>query len=96
MKAEKDNPIIIYERKDGEPNIEVRIEDETVWLSQDKIAELFNKGRSTITEHILNVFSEGELDEKLVCRYFRHTTKHGAIIGKTQEKEVKCYNLVVK
>ncbi len=59
------------------------------------MAEMFNKGRSTITEHIQNVFDEGELDEKVVCRYFRHTTQHGAIEGKTQEKEVKFYNLDV-
>jgi hypothetical protein len=56
---------------------------------------LFGKGRSTIAEHIQNVFKEGELDEKVVCRYFRHTTQHGAIEGKTQEKEVKYYNLDV-
>ena len=59
------------------------------------MAELFDKGRSTITEHVLNVFKEGELDEKVVCREFRRTTKHGAIKGKTQEISVKQYNLDV-
>ncbi len=57
------------------------------------MAQLFDKGRSTITEHIANIFIEGELDEKVVCRNFRLTTQHGAIEGKTQAKEVKHYNL---
>ena len=94
-KIEPNNEIIIYEGDNGEPNIEVRIENETVWLSQDQIAELFDKGRSTITEHILNIFKEGELDEKVVCRDFRRTTAHGAIKGKTQDVSVKYYNLDV-
>ena len=59
------------------------------------MATLFGKGRSTITEHILNVFKEGEVNEEVVCRNFRLTTPHGAIEGKTQEKEVKHYNLDV-
>lgn len=61
----------------------------------EQIAEFFNKGRSTINEHILNIFKEGELDEKVVCRKFRQTTQHGAMAGKTQSKEVKFYNLDV-
>ncbi|NCU42059.1 MAG: cell filamentation protein Fic [Candidatus Moranbacteria bacterium] len=89
------NSILIYESEDGKPKIEVRIKDETVWLSQEQIAELFDKGRSTVAEHILNVFKEGELDEKVVCREFRRTTKHGSIKGKTQEISVKHYNLDV-
>jgi hypothetical protein len=87
--------IIIYKGADGAPGIEVRVEGETVWLNQDQIAELFGKGRSTIAEHILNIFKEGELDEKVVCREFRRTTEHGAIKGKTQEVSVKHYNLDV-
>jgi hypothetical protein len=71
------------------------LEDETVWLTQEQIALLFGKGRSTITEHIRNVFVEGELQEELVCRNFRHTTQHSAIAGKTQEVNVNHYNLDV-
>jgi len=56
---------------------------------------LFGKARSTIAHHIQNIFNEGELDEKVVCRDFRHTTSHGAIKGKTQENDVKYYNLDV-
>jgi len=59
------------------------------------MAQLFGKGRTTITEHIGNVFKEGELIEEVVCRSFRHTTQHGAVKGKTQIKEVKYYNLDV-
>ena len=57
------------------------------------MAELFEKGRSTITEHLKKIFLDGELDENMVCRDFRHTTQHGAIEGKTQINEVKYYNL---
>jgi hypothetical protein len=87
--------LLIYQNQDGSIKIDVRLEEETVWLSQDQMATLFGKGRSTITEHIGNVFKEGELDEKVVSRKFRHTTPHGAIAGKTQEKEVTLYNLDV-
>jgi hypothetical protein len=87
--------VIIYENQDGNIKIDVRLEEETVWLTQEQIAVLFGKGRSTITEHISNVFKEGELKEEVVCRNFRLTTPHGAIEGKTQEKEVKHYNLDV-
>ncbi len=75
--------------------VDVAFEDETVWLTQSQMGELFGKGRTTITEHIRNIFDEGELDERLVCRGFRHTTEHGAIQGKTQTRGVKHYNLDV-
>ena len=87
--------IIIYQSEDGSIRLDVRLEDKTVWLTQEQIAMLFNKGRSTITEHISNIFKEGELEENKVCRKFRHTTQHGAIEGKSQLKEVKLYNLDV-
>ena len=66
--------ILIYQNTDGNTKIDVRLEGETVWLTQAQMALLFGKGRTTITEHIQNVFKEGELDEKVVCRDFRHTT----------------------
>lgn len=87
--------IIIYQNPDGNIKIDVRLEEETVWLTQDQMATLFGKAKSTINEHIKNVFSEGELDEKVVVRKFRITTRHGAIAGKTQEVEVFAYNLDV-
>jgi len=87
--------ILIYQNQDGSVKIDVQLESETVWLTQDQMAQLFGKGRTTITEHIGNVFKEGELDKEVVCRNFRLTTRHGAIEGKTQLKEVTCYNLDV-
>lgn len=92
---EPNSEIIIYRNPEGNIKIDVRLEDETVWLTQELMAKLFGKARNTITEHIQNVFNEGELDEKVVCRNFRHTTQHGAIEGKTQETSVKYYNLDV-
>ncbi len=87
--------ILLYQTEDGQTKIQTRLENETVWLTQAQMSALFGKGRSTITEHINNLFKEGELDESVVCRNFRHTTQHGAIEGKTQEKAVKYYNLDV-
>lgn len=58
--------ILIYQNSDGNIKIDVRLEEETVWLSQAQMALLFGKGRTTITEHIQNVFKEGKLDEQVV------------------------------
>ena len=87
--------IVIYEAKDGQTHIDVQLKDETIWLSQKQMAELFDKGRTTISEHIQNIFNERELKEKEVCRDFRHTTQHGALKGKTQTSNTKYYNLDV-
>ena len=65
--------IIIYSTDDGLTKIQTRLENETVWLTQAQMAELFGKGRTTITEHIQNIFTEGELEENSVCRNFRHS-----------------------
>jgi len=86
---------LLYTTQDNKVKVEIFLKDENIWLTQAQIAELFDKGRSTITEHITNIFKEGELDEKVVCRNFRHTTQHGAMQGKTQSKDVKYYNLDV-
>ena len=74
---EPNNEILIYQNSEGNIKIDVRLEDETVWLTQAQIADLFDKGRTTITEHIQNVFKEGELIEESVCRNFRHTANDG-------------------
>jgi hypothetical protein len=81
--------IIIYQTEDGKTKIETRLEDETVWLTQAQLAELFQKSRVTITEHIGNIFKEGELDENSVCRNFRHTAADG------KEYNTTFYNLDV-
>lgn len=68
---------LIFTRQAGEDGIEVRVAEETVWLTQKLISVLFDKGRSTITEHLQNIFDTGELDKKAVCRDFRHTAEDG-------------------
>jgi len=90
---QKFDNFVIFQTENGKVNIDVFFQDETLWLTQKRIAELFEKGRSTITEHLKKIFADGELDEKEVCRDFRHTTQHGAIAGKSQTKEVRYYNL---
>jgi hypothetical protein len=86
---ENKSEILIFNTEDGKTKIQVRLEDETVWLSQKQIAELFDKNRVTITEHIKNIFSEGELDENSVCRIFRHTADDG------KDYDTQYYNLDV-
>ncbi len=81
--------IIIYKTETGETKIDVRFDRNTVWLSQDEMARLFDKGRSTIAEHIAKVFKEKELIERSVCREFRRT---GA---DEKDYQVKYYNLDV-
>ncbi|MEI6639068.1 MAG: virulence RhuM family protein [Chlorobium sp.] len=91
----KNSELLIYQAPDGRIKIDVRLEEETVWLTQAHIAELFGKSKKTISEHIRNIFNEGELDDTVVVRNFRTTTRHGAIEGKTQSKDVQYYNLDV-
>ncbi len=87
--------ILIYQTEDGQTKIQTRLEDETVWLSQEHMAELFQRDRTVISRHIRNIFKEGELDENVVCAKFAHTTKHGAIENKIQTSNIKYYNLDV-
>ena len=91
----EENKIIIYQTEDGQTQIDVRLENDTVWLTQAQMAELFQKERSVITRHINNVFKEGELEKEVVCAKFAHTTRHGAIEGKQQIQEAVLYNLDV-
>lgn len=74
---EKVPNFVIFQTESGKVNVEVFFQDDTLWLTQKKIAELFEKGRSTVTEHLKNIFDEGELDPNLVCRNFRHTAEDG-------------------
>jgi len=89
------NEIIIYQPKDVSIRIDVRIEDETVWLNKEQLALLFGRDRTVISRHINNTFKEGELKKEEVCAFFAHTTQHGAIKGKQQTKLVEYYNLDV-
>lgn len=85
--------IEIYKSADNKIELQVSLDKDTFWLTQDQIAQLFERDRTVITKHLRNIFKEEELDEKVVCAFFAHTTQHGAIKGKTQDKSVKYYNL---
>ena len=87
--------IVIYQTQDGTTQLDVRLDGETVWITQDQMAQLFQRDRTAIGRHISNIFSEGELDRNVVCANFAHTTLHGAIDGKTQTRELTYYNLDV-
>ena len=78
---------LVFTKQNSQDSIEVRVQDENVWLTQDGIAKLFDKGRSTITEHLTEIFASNELSEDSVCRKFRLTASD----GKTYN--TKFYNL---
>ena len=84
--------ILIYQNTEGNIKVDVRLEEETVWLTQDQMTQLFGKGRSTITEHIGNIFKEGELDEIATRRNFRLVRFEGT---REVERDVEHYNLYV-
>jgi hypothetical protein len=81
--------ILIYQNQQGNIKIDVRLDDETVWLTQNQLCELFQKSKATISEHIKNVFDEGELNENSVVRNFRTTAADG------KNYETNYYNLDV-
>jgi len=81
--------VIIYQAADGATSLQVHLDQETVWLSQEQMAELFGRERSVITKHLRNVFNEGELEENSVCAKFAHTAADG------KEYQTQFYNLDV-
>ena len=89
------NEIILYQPDELAERIEVRIDEETetIWLTQQQIANLFGTKRPAITKHLGNIFKLGELDENVVSSILEHTTPHGAMKGKTQVVKVKHYNI---
>lgn len=89
------NKIVFYTTKDSQISLEVKLNGDTVWLTQPQMAELFGRERTVIGKHIKNIFNEGELEPNVVCANFAHTTSHGAIKGKSQTREVVYYNLDV-
>ena len=82
--------IVIYQTKDGKTSIDVKLEDETVWLNQAQMAELFQKDRTVIGRHINNVYREGELERDITCAKFAHMGSEG-----DQKYETTLYNLDV-
>ncbi|MDN6523497.1 MAG: virulence protein RhuM/Fic/DOC family protein, partial [Bifidobacterium crudilactis] len=90
MSNESTGEIILYHQDDGSTEIKVRLEDETVWLSQQQIAELFGVARTTIVEHIGHVYDDGELDQSATCRKFRQVRTEGT---RKVARDIPLYNL---
>ena len=82
--------ILIYQSDDGLTNVEVKIQDETVWLTQQQMAKLFQTSRTNVVEHIKHIYDEGELDEISTCRKFRQVRKEGQ---REVTREIPFYNL---
>ncbi len=82
--------IVIYQTEDGKTDIEVRMQDETVWLSQQQMADLYQTSRSNVVEHIRHIYEEGELDESSTCRKFRQVRTEGS---RQVSREIPYYNL---
>lgn len=90
MTDQPSGEVILYQREDGAPALEVRLEGGTVWLSQQQIAELFQTSRTNVVEHIRHIYDEGELDEAATCRNLRQVRAEGS---RTVERELPFYNL---
>jgi len=90
MGAKKQQQILFYEGGDGEIKIEVYLEGETIWLTQDHMAELFGVQRQAITKHLQNIFDEGELNEDSTCSILEQVQVEG---GRQVKRQVKFYNL---
>ncbi len=84
---------LLYTAPGGGVKVEVILNNETIWLTQQRMADLFGVDRTSISRHLKNIFESRELDENMVCAEIAHTTQHGAIPGKTQTQPVKYYNL---
>ena len=84
---------VLYSNTEEDVKVNALIKDETIWLTQKSMAELFDVDRSTIGRHLKNIFSEGELEENVVCAKIALTTRHGAMENKTQTNDVTFYNL---
>ena len=86
----ENNQIIIYQTEDGQTRVDVRMENETVWLTQAQMAELFKSSRTNIVEHIQHIYGEEELDEFSTCRKFRQVRQEGK---RMVTREIPMYNL---
>lgn len=84
---------ILYNLPDETGKVQVVIKDETIWCTQKAMAQLFGVGVPAVSKHLKHIFEEGELDENVVVSFLEITTQHGAIEGKTQQKETKFYSL---
>ena len=86
----ENNNIVIYQLDDGKTKIDVKLKDETVWLSQQQMAELFSTSRTNVVEHINNIYEEEELDKSSTCQNFRQVRREG---NRMVNREIPYYNL---
>jgi hypothetical protein len=84
---------LLYKTDNGDIKVDVLLQNETIWMPQTKIAELFEVKVPAVFKHLKNIFESGELDEKVVVSILEITTQHGALAEKTQVKPTKFYNL---
>jgi len=85
--------ILLYKTDNAEVKVEILLQNENLWLTQAKMAELFDVQKAAISKHLKNIFADGELNEKVVVSKMETTTPHGAMVGKEQTKFVNIYNL---
>ena len=85
--------VLLYSDESGKEYISVVFKDETFWLTQKAMAELFDVQTPAISKHLKNIFADGELEESMVVSKMETTTRHGAVQGKTQTNDTKFYNL---
>lgn len=90
MKMEENNKILIYTDNDGLTKIDVKLEEDTLWLTQAQMCELYQTSRTNIVEHIKHIYEEGELDEEATCRKFRQVRQEGE---RMINREIPFYNL---
>jgi len=93
QKYQPSREFLLYKTDSGDIKVDVLLQNETIWLPQSKIAELFGVNIPAVSKHLKNIFESGELDEKVVVSILEITTQHGAITSKTQNKPTKFYNL---
>ena len=90
MENKNKGEIVIYQSEDGLTRIDVTLDDETIWLTQQQMAELFQTSRTNVVEHIGNIYSEGELEQSSTCREFRQVRIEGS---REVQRQIPYYNL---
>ena len=89
----KQMEMVLYHSDEGDVSVDAYIAEESIWVSQKGMSEIFGVGIPAISKHLSNIFNDGELDKEVVISKMETTTRHGAIEGKTQQNETTYYNL---
>ncbi len=93
LRDQTNTEFLLYTAPNGAIKVEVLLSHESIWLTQERMADLFGVQRPAITKHLKNIFESSELNEEVVCSILERTTEHGAVAGLTQTQKVKYYNL---